>query len=105
MYRAEIIANQSVQDDIIEILEEHIPDILYTVIPVVKGRGGSDYKLGSATWPETNFVLVSYVNDSDKNKVDAIVQAVKDKFIDEGIKLFWVKAEDNKSPAGNEYTI
>ncbi len=94
MYRAEIIANQSVQDDITEVLEEHIPDILYTIVPLVKGRGSKDYKLGSSTWPETNFVLVSYVADEDKNVVESIIKAVKAKFKDEGIKLFWVKAED-----------
>lgn len=93
MYRAEIIANQSVQDDIIEILEEHIPNIMYTIIPLVNGKGRDNYKLGSSTWPETNFLLLSYIEDSDKPKVSAIVKAVKEKFRDEGIKLFFVKAE------------
>ena len=94
MYRAEIIANQSVQDDIIEVLEEYIPNILYTIIPLVNGRGGDDYKLGSATWPETNFALVSYIDDDDKPKLRSVINAVKEKFTGEGIKLFFVKAED-----------
>ena len=94
MYRAEIIANQSVQDDIIEVLEQYIPEILYTVTPLVHGRGGNGYKLGSSTWPETNFVLVSYIEDLEKDKVRTIINAVKEKFPDEGIKLFFVKAED-----------
>ena len=94
MYRAEIIANQSVQDDIIEALEEYIPNILYTVVPLVNGRGAGDYKLGSSTWPETNFLMISYVADSDKDKVRAVIAAVKQKFKDEGIKLFFVKAEE-----------
>lgn len=93
MYRAEIIANQSVQEDITELLEEHIPGILYTTIPLVTGKGGSDYKEGSTTWPETNFVLFSYIKDKDVPKVRAIIKAVKEKFRDEGIKLFFVKAE------------
>ena len=45
MYRVEIIANQSVQDDIIETLEENIPDFLYTLIPLVHGRGKAGYEL------------------------------------------------------------
>lgn len=94
MYRAEIIANQSVQDDIIEVLEQYIPNILYTIVPLVNGRGSKDYKLGSSTWPETNFVLVSYIEDDEKDRVKAIISAVKEKFPDEGIKLFFVKAED-----------
>ena len=53
MYRVEIIANQSVQDDIIEALEEYIPDILYTVIPLVHGRGKAGYKLGKVSIPKS----------------------------------------------------
>ena len=94
MYRAEIIANQSVQDDIIEVLEEYIPGILYTTIPLVNGRGKDDYKLGTSTWPETNFLLLGYVEDNQKEKVRAVINAVKEKFKDEGIKLFFVKAEE-----------
>jgi hypothetical protein len=94
MYRAEIIANQSVQEDIIEALEEHVPDILYTVVPLVHGRGGADRKLGTSTWPETNFALFSYVEEKDRPIVDAVLAAIKNKFPDEGIKLFWVRAEE-----------
>ena len=94
LYRAEIIANQSVQEEITDLLEEHIPGILYTIIPLVTGKGGSDYKQGSTTWPETNFVLFTYVAQQDVPKVKAIIRAVKEKFADEGIKLFFVKAEE-----------
>lgn len=93
MYRAEIIANQSVQEEIVELLEEHIPDILYTLIPVVTGRGKNAYKMGTSTWPETNFILISYIEEAKVAVVRAIVSAVKEKFRDEGIKLFFVKAE------------
>ncbi|MCR5218622.1 PG0541 family transporter-associated protein [Treponema sp.] len=93
MYRAEIIANQSVQDDIVEVLEENIPGILYTTVPLVTGRGKDDYKLGTATWPETNFMMISYVEDKYKDSLKKIIAAVKEKFPDEGIKLFFVKGE------------
>ena len=92
MYRAEIIANQSVQDDIIEALEDYIPDILYTLLPLAYGRGKDDRKLGSTTWPESNFLLFSYVDDIYKPVVDAVVTMIKAKFPDEGVKLFWTKA-------------
>ncbi|MBO6176174.1 MAG: hypothetical protein J6O39_01340 [Treponema sp.] len=93
MYRAEIIANQSVQDDIIEVLEENIPGILYTTVPLVTGRGKSSYKLGTSTWPETNFLMISYIEDEEKAAVKKIIAAVKEKFPDEGIKVFFVKSE------------
>ncbi len=94
MYRAEIIANQSVQDDIIELLEESIPELRYTLIPLAHGKGDSDYKLGNGTWPETNFVFVSYIADSEKDIVRAVVSAIKKRFSNEGITLFFVKAEE-----------
>lgn len=93
MTRCEIIANQSVQEEIINLLEEHIPEVLYTIIPMVVGRGKNSYKLGNASWPETNFVLISYVEDEQVKIVQAIIKAVKEKFVGEGIKLFLVKAE------------
>ena len=94
MYRAEIVANQSIQDDLIELLEATIPDILYTVIPLVQGRGKDDRKLGNTTWPETNFLLFSYIDDSKVESVRAIVSALKSKFESEGIKLFLLHSTD-----------
>lgn len=38
-YRAEIISNQSVQDDILELLEQEIPGIQYTVYQILMGAG------------------------------------------------------------------
>ncbi|QTQ12656.1 hypothetical protein HRI96_10870 [Treponema parvum] len=93
MHRAEIIANQSVQDDILEALEENVPEILYTVVPSVQGRGGENRKLGTTTWPETNFLVISYIEDDKVPAVKAVIKAVKEKFKNEGIKLFFTKAE------------
>ena len=88
MTRAEIIANQSVQDEIVSLMEEHIPGVLYTIIPTVVGRGKASYKMGSSTWPETNFVLIAYADDKIEKKISQIVRFVKLKFSTEGIKLF-----------------
>lgn len=94
MTRCEIIANQSVQDEIVSLMEEHIPDVLYTIIPTVVGRGKNSYKMGNGTWPETNFILVSYIEDEHIAMMKAIIKAVKERFTGEGIKLFLVKAEE-----------
>ena len=93
MYRIEIISNKSVEEDIIGALEQYVPGILYTTFPQVFGRGGDDYKLGNSTWPETNFVMVSYVEDSDLEKVKAVIRGVKEKYKSEGVKMFWSQAE------------
>jgi hypothetical protein len=94
MYRAEIVANQSVQEDIIELLEQTIPDILYTIIPMVNGRGKKDRKLGTTSWPETNFLLFSYIEDRKIILFKAAIEAVKNRFPNEGIKLFLLKSEE-----------
>lgn len=83
-----IVANQSVEDDIIELLEQVIPSIKYTVIPLVTGKGKNSYKLGNPTWPEQNFMLVSYMSESSVPLMQAAVEHLKKKFPNEGIKIF-----------------
>ena len=90
-YRIEIIANQSVQEDITELLDQEIPEIQYTVIPTVQGRGAHSKKLGSTTWPEQNFVLFAYLSRNDAKKAKAVISAVKQKFASEGISFFCVQ--------------
>lgn len=94
MFRAEIISNQSVQEDIIERLEKDIPSIEYTVIPELHGRGVRTKKLGDTIWPEMNFVLFSYIDDDNAQKIKEVVADVKKRFPNEGISLFFTKAED-----------
>jgi hypothetical protein len=88
MIRFEIIANHSVQDDIIESLEAAIPQFFYTVVPVVHGRGTGTRKLGTATWPEENFLLVAYIDDDRANILREVVSSIKVRFPTEGIKMF-----------------
>lgn len=94
LYRAEIISNQSVQEDITELLEKEIPSIQYTVIPEIHGRGGRTKKLGDTVWPEMNFALFTYVEKEEALKVKAVVEAVKNRFPNEGISLFFTRAEE-----------
>ena len=73
LYRAEIVSNQSVQEDITELLEQEIPSIQYTVIPEIHGRGGRSKKLGDTVWPEMNFALFTYVEKEDtREKIDIV---------------------------------
>lgn len=94
MYRAEIISNQSVQDDITERLEKEIPGIQYTLIPEVHGRGLKTKKLGDVVWPEMNFILFAYIEDDDAKKVKDVIAQVKERFPNEGISLFFTKGEN-----------
>ena len=92
MFRAEIIANQSVEEDLEELLEQSIPGILYTVMPVVHGRGKKSRKLGTTIWPEQNFILFSYIEKDKIPLLRAVVVAIKKQFPDEGVKLFIMKS-------------
>lgn len=92
MIRAEIIANQSVQDDIQELLEQEIEGIEYTVFQEVKGKGLTSKKIGDTVWPEMNFVLFSYLSEDNAKKLKQIVEAVKKRFPREGISVFFTQA-------------
>ena len=90
--RVEIISNQSVQEDITEELEKEVPDIQYTLIPEVNGRGIRTKKSGDTIWPEMNFILFAYVEVEVAKKIKEIIEAVKVRFPNEGISLFFTKA-------------
>ncbi len=92
-YRVEIICNQSIQDDVIELLEQEIQDIQYTIIENVNGKGLSSKKLGNTTWPEMNFLLFAYTTLQNAKKIKIIVEALKKKFPKEGISIFFSKCE------------
>ena len=93
MKRLELIANRSVEDEIIGALEKDIPDFYYTMLPEIRGRGKTKYRLGTTIWPELNFLLISYLDDESAAKAIAAVRRVKKQFPKEGIKLFIMTAE------------
>lgn len=90
-YRVEIISNQSVEEDIIELLEETIPDLEYTLLPTVHGKGRRSKKLGTSTWPEQNFLFFCYVEKPVAQKIKKVVEEVQLKFPREGISFFCVQ--------------
>ena len=88
MIRAEIFANQSMQDLLLNNLEAAIPDFFYSVVPLAHGRGGETRKLGTSTWPETNVIIIAYCDESAEAKIETVVNYIKEKHSAEGIKLF-----------------
>lgn len=93
-YRAEIISNQSVMDDIIESLENEISDFEYTVIENAQGSGISSKKLGNTVWPEMNFILFAYTDLENARKIKDIVSRLKAKYPREGMNCFFTKSEE-----------
>lgn len=94
MKRIEVIANRSVQDNIVDGLEDSIEGIHYTLLPLAHGRGRQQRRLGTATWPEENFLLLAYVPDEKAAAARDVVAKVKARFPKEGIKIFSVPADD-----------
>ena len=93
MKRMELIANCSAENEILEALEKNIHDFYYTLLPQVHGKGKTKYRLGTATWPEMNFLLISYLNEQDAAKAESALREVKKRFSGEGIKLFMMEME------------
>jgi hypothetical protein len=88
MKRIEIIANQSIEDDLFEAFEKRHIVNAYTKFPSVHGCGNSTPKRGDHIWPEENFYLLIFCDDTEAELIKEAVSEVKTFFTDEGIKIF-----------------
>jgi hypothetical protein len=90
MIRIEIFANHSVEEDILDALAKEQVGKYYTKIPNIYGIGSSGPRMGDAVWPEENFSLVIWCEQDEAEIIKRVIEAVKEKFHDEGIKLFGI---------------
>ncbi len=98
MTRFEIITNQSVETDLIELLDEAHEGIFYTIIPGVLGRGRQGERRGDPVWPEKNALVIVYTeNETQRLAVLRAVRALKRQFPSEGIKMFFFELENQTS--------
>jgi hypothetical protein len=88
MRRIEIVANQSVEENILEALAKENAGKHYTKIPHILGVGTSGPRMGDSVWPEENFIMIIWCEDDEARAIKRAVASVKQKFKDEGIKLF-----------------
>lgn len=88
MKRVEIIANQSIEEDLFDNLKRKNLLGHYTKIPGVMGVGNSGPRRGDHIWPEENFILIIYCEESEAEEIRKSVEDVKTLFPDEGIKMF-----------------
>lgn len=93
MQRLEIIANRSVEEDLYDILRRRGLSPFYTKLPEVHGVGDSGPRMGDHVWPEENFVLIVYCEDSEVGALKDAVAALKELFPEEGIRMFAVEAQ------------
>ena len=88
MIRIEIIANRSVEENILETLNKEGVGKHYTMIPNVVGVGACGPRMGTAVWPEENFLLIIWCEEEEAEKIRQAIAKIKEKFPGEGIKLF-----------------
>jgi len=88
MKRLEIVANRSVEEDLFQELQSRSVGSCYTRIDDVSGVGNSGPRHGDHVWPEINFMLIIYCDEAEAAGIRAAVNAVKERFVDEGVKLF-----------------
>lgn len=85
MKRLEIIGNQSIRDELISGLERSIPQIEYTLIPLVQGKGRRKRKEGTRTWPETNFYLLLLVDEAGLESSRSVLADLRRRLPNEGL--------------------
>ncbi|MDR3336990.1 MAG: hypothetical protein LBT16_07275 [Treponema sp.] len=88
MIRIEIVANHSVEENILEALKKEGVGEHYTKYPLIHGVGKSGPRMGDAIWPEENFALVIWCEHDEALGIERAVKAVKKGYPDEGIKFF-----------------
>jgi hypothetical protein len=88
MFRIEIVANHSVEENILEALVKENAGKYYTKFPSILGVGSAGPRMGDAVWPEENFALVIWCEEEEARAIERAVASVKEKFPGEGIKLF-----------------
>ena len=90
MIRVEIIANHSVEENILEAMKTEGVGKYYTKYPSIFGVGSSGPRMGDAVWPEENFAMVIWCDEDEARKIQSAVERVKEQFPGEGIKLFGI---------------
>jgi len=97
MLRLEIVANHSVEENIMEAFKKEGVAKYYTKYPTIYGVGTSGPRMGDAIWPEENFALVIWCEEDEALKIIQAVNEVKKIFPKEGIKVFPIKVGGVKS--------
>jgi hypothetical protein len=88
MIRLEIVANHSVEENILEALGKEGVGKYYTKYPTIFGVGTSGPRMGDAIWPEENFALVIWCEEEEARAIQRVMESVKEYFPNEGIKVF-----------------
>lgn len=92
--RIEIIFSQALEEDFIESFKEEKVAMRYTKLANVMGAGYSNPRLGDAIWPQLNMMYIIYCEEEEAQKIIAICQRLREKYMAEGIACFKSSAEE-----------
>ena len=95
MIRLEIIANHSVEENILDAFKHEGVGKYYTKFPGIFGVGSSGPRMGDAIWPEENFAMVLWCDEEEAQRIGRAIAYVKGRFPDEGVKLFGLPEINN----------
>ena len=102
MIRIEIIANHSVEENILEAFAEEQVGKFYTKFPSIFGIGSTGPRMGDAVWPEENFVMIIWCEPEEALGIQRALARVKEQFPGEGIKFFSLPEIREKAAADQE---
>ena len=101
MIRIEVIANHSVEENILDAFKFEGVGKYYTKYPSILGVGSSGPRMGDSVWPEENFAMVIWCEEEEARGIARAVEFVKSKFPDEGIKVFGLPAAEGQNTSGS----
>ena len=96
MIRLEIIANNTVEQDIKETLGAVEDDLRFSRLGNVHGQGRQVPRQGDEVWPEENFMLIIYCSREQAERYLTGIRTVKEQFPKEGIKVYALPFEEIK---------
>ena len=92
--RLEIIFSQALEEDFMEEFKEQKVAARYTKLANVMGAGYSNPRLGDAIWPQLNMMYIIYCSEEEAEKIVAICQKLREKYMAEGIACFKSTSEE-----------
>ena len=92
MKRMELVADRSIEKEVITALRDNINEFYYSLLPQIPGNEKPNYKSKTDIWPNLHFLLISFLEDDEAYKAKIIISDFKQQFPDGGIKLFFMDA-------------
>ena len=83
-----LIANHSVEEEIVGVLKHNIDDFNYMLFPASHGKLKNAIRLETPAWQDENFLLISSVNDHKAGMAESLINEIKSRFPEKEIKLF-----------------